>query len=396
MIFFILTINLFQISAMPFNSILYLSFLVVTATLYWVSPQRWRLFALIIFGIFFYIYAGLVHFSLLIGFGGVAYGIGRLLEHYRQRWILIGGLCLLVFYLVFFKYLGALAVLFKKENWFLTLPLAASFYTFESMHYIIEVYRGNIRNQSLRYFLAFFLFFPTRVSGPIRRFPDFVQQLRVIHLKPEYLLYGVLLLVLGYAQKIVIADPLVPFTLALQDPITLKYGLDILVRLYAYSIRIYADFAGLTNIAMGSALLFGILVPRNFNYPYLRPNIALFWRSWHMSLSNWVRDYLYIPLGGNRKGEMRTALNLLFVMFVIGIWHGSTLNFAAWGLYHGVGLMVNRWWRLTIGRSIPSNWFTYIVGVIITFHFVTIGWALFVTNSLQDSLILLVKLLPYV
>lgn len=381
---------------MPFNSILYLVFLAVTVTLYWIIPHRWRGFALIIFGVLFYAYAGVKNILLLGSIGMMSYGAGLLFERDRHRWKIVLAVCLLVLILTFFKYVGAAIALFKIGDLAVALPLGISFYTFELIHYLVEMYRGNIRSPAPRDFFAFLLFFPTRVSGPIRRFPDFVQQLRMIHLKPEYLFCGVLLLVLGYAQKIVIADPLVPFTSALQDPTELKSGLDVLIRLYAYSIRIYADFAGLTNIAMGSALLFGILVPRNFNYPYLRPNIALFWRSWHMSLSNWVRDYLYIPLGGNRRGEKRTVLNLLFAMFIIGIWHGSTLNFAVWGLWHGAGLAVNRLWRLTLGRNIRSSWFTYTLGVIITFHFVTIGWALFVTSSLQDSMLLFSKLLPYV
>lgn len=381
---------------MPFNSVLYIVFLAATVGTYWVMPQRYRAWALIIFGVLFYAYAGVKNILLLGSIGMMSYGAGLLFERDRHRWKMVLGICLLVLILTLFKYIGAAVALFKMGDFAVALPLGISFYTFELIHYLVEVYRGNIQSTGLRDFFAFLLFFPTRVSGPIRRFPDFVRQLQNIRLKPEHVFYGVLLLALGYAQKIVIADPLVPFTVALQDPTQLKSGLDILVRLYAYSIRIYADFAGLTNIAMGSALLFGIVVPRNFNYPYLRPNISLFWRSWHMSLSNWVRDYLYIPLEGNRKGEMRTVLNLLFVMFIIGIWHGSTFNFAVWGLWHGAGLAVNRLWRLTLGRNIRSTWFTYTLGVIVTFHFVTIGWALFVTTSLNDSMLLLSKLLPYV
>ncbi|MBI3336788.1 MBOAT family protein [Candidatus Peregrinibacteria bacterium] len=380
---------------MPFNSTLYLVFLAGTVCLYWVIPERHRVFALIAFGGLFYAYAGLPYLLLLGGLGGASYSVGLLIERDRERWKLLFGVCLLALVLTFFKYAGAVTELLHAGGWDLMLPLGISFYTFELIHYLVEIYRGNIRNPKPDDFLAFLLFFPTRVSGPIRRFPAFTSQLKDIRFKPEYLLYGVTLLVLGYAQKIIIADPLVPFTQGLQDPTVLS-ALEVLARLYAYSIRIYADFGGLTNIAMGSALLFGVLVPRNFNYPYLRPNISLFWRSWHMSLSNWVRDYLYIPLGGNRHGEWRTALHLLIAMFVIGIWHGSSLNFAVWGLWHGVGLMVNRWWRLTIGRSMPSNWFMYVLGVIITFHFVTIGWALFVTDSLGDSLIIFYKILPYV
>jgi len=373
------------------NSTLYLAFLLVTSFLFWRIPREWRVPALILFGLLFYAYAGLGHLFLLLFLAGVTYWGAKK----QNRFVF--NVILLVLVLTLFKYVGAFVGImaaggYARSLFDVALPLGISFYTFELIHYLVEVYQGNIKKQDFKTFLAFILFFPTRTSGPIKRYGDFADQVNNLHFAPKHLYYGVGLLVLGYFQKIVIADPLVNFTSALQNPAGLEGSFDALTRLYAYSIRIYADFAGLTNIAMGSGLLFGVLVPRNFNYPYLKTNIALFWRNWHMSLSNWVRDYIYIPLGGSRQGELRTFLNLIIAMFIIGIWHGSTLNFAVWGLYHGAGIVFYRWWRQHFSDLIPSNYLTKALAVLVTFHFVTIGWGLFVTGSLEDSLLILTTL----
>lgn len=369
---------------MPLNSTIYIVFLVVTSFLYWRLPQRWRLSALIVFGLLFYAYYSIVCLLLLLLLALLTYVVGVQMQRGRRNVKFTFGVVLLVLVLAFSKY--AASVLHFSS---VLLPLGMSFYIFEFIHYLVEVYRGHIQDHHWKNFLAFVLFFPTRTSGPIKRYPDFIQQVEHMYFKPEYVFYGIGLLLLGFFQKIVIADPLVSVTQVLSHPDELTRSFDVLGRLYFYSIRIYADFMGLTNIAMGSALLFGFLVPRNFNYPYLRPNIALFWNNWHMSLSNWVRDYLYIPLGGSRRGGVRTAVNLLIAMVIVGLWHGSTLNFAVWGLYHGAGLVLHRVWRETLGKFVPSNAFTYILGVLITFHFVTMGWVFFVTNSLSDSLMIL-------
>ncbi|OGJ57127.1 hypothetical protein A2635_01305 [Candidatus Peribacteria bacterium RIFCSPHIGHO2_01_FULL_51_9] len=401
---------------MPLNSLIYLLFLGVASILYWSIPQKWRVWILIVTGILFYAYYSIGYLVLLLSLSGVTYFVGWLGMRHKDKWNLVVGISILVLVLALFKYAARTLVLFQSgaDMWEIGLPLGISFYTFELIHYLAEVYRGTIKQVNIGTFFAFILFFPTRTSGPIKRYQDFAEQTRSIVFESKYLLYGIALLLLGFFQKIVIADPLIPITSALQSPQTLTGSFDAFVRLVLYSIRIYADFMGLTNIAMGSGLLFGILVPRNFNYPYLQPNIALFWRNWHMSLSNWVRDYIYIPLGGSRGGAGRTYFNLLMTMVILGMWHGSSLNFAVWGLYQGLGLCIHRLWRsfplslgervtrpndpVRIGRgergsmNIPWYWFTYTCGVLLTFIFVTIGWAFFVTNSLGDSITILTLL----
>jgi alginate O-acetyltransferase complex protein AlgI len=358
---------------MLLNSMSYIGFLIVSVFAYWLMPKRLRVMTLLFCGIAYYAYAGVLYLVLILTLSLIAYAGAT-----RRNFFLFT-IILLILTLMYFKYISGI------------LPLGISFYMFELIHYLVEARRGTISANNIKTFLTFVFFFPTRMSGPIKRYGEFDEQTRDIRFAPKYLYYGILLIILGFFQKIVIADPLIPITGALNTPDVLSGSFDTFFRLSLYSIRIYADFMGLTNIAMGSAFLFGILVPRNFNYPYLKPNIALFWRNWHMSLSNWTRDYVYIPLGGSRNGESRTFINLFIVMFIIGIWHGSTLNFAAWGIYHGAGLAVHRLWSIyspSIWKNI-SGWLRYGLGVFFTFIFVTIGWSFFVTSSLADSLFII-------
>jgi alginate O-acetyltransferase complex protein AlgI len=381
---------------MYLNSVIYLAFLAVSSLLYWVVPKHARSLVLIALGCIYYAYYSVGYLFLLCVLSLVTYVVSDMVLFKKERWKLYFGTLILVLVLVFFKYIGAFGTyLISGGDLFseLMLPLGISFYTFELIHYLAEVYKGNITTQNIKTFFAFILFFPTRVSGPIKKYDDFKSQLESLRFVPAHIFWGVLLIGLGFFQKIVIADPLIPITNTLLTPETLGGSMDVYLKLMCYSLRIYMDFAGLTNIAMGSAYLFGIAVPRNFNHPYFQPNISLFWRSWHMSLSNWVRDYIYIPLGGSRRGQVRTFFNLLVTMLILGMWHGSSLNFAVWGLYQGAGLAVHRAWReWGFAKHMPKNWFTYTAYVWITFIFVTIGWALFVTNSLGDSLLILRKL----
>jgi alginate O-acetyltransferase complex protein AlgI len=272
----------------------------------------------------------------------------------------------------------------------IALPLGISFFTFEFIHYIADIYRGKIGNHNFLTFLSFTFFFPTLVSGPIKRFETFESSLQEKQFLPAMFWTGCITILLGYSQKYLIADMLVPFTTALSAPQTIPTQTFAIAGIVCYAIRIYADFLGMSNIAIGSALLFGITVPKNFHAPYLSSDIALFWRRWHMSLSSWVRDYLYIPLGGNRVGRMREYANVFIVMTIVGLWHGASWNFAIWGLWHGIGLAFHRLWRdLRPEHAIFETRFAKLCGCFLTCAFVTIGWTFFVTTSLEDSFHLL-------
>lgn len=380
---------------MPFNSYSYPAFLLLTVLLYWRFPRAWRPGLLILLGVVYYAAHDAKSLLLIAGLALLTYAVGRIAQHRTAH----PGICtaasvtLLVLVLVYFKYAGLLAStlgFFLGQRVSVTsiaLPLGISFFTFEFIHYIVESARGRITAHRARDFFAFAFFFPTLISGPIKRFQQFHSSLAELRWRPEMFFTGALFLLLGYGQKYLLADPLIPFTQALAYPELLTW-FSACGGLLLYSFRIYFDFAGLSNIAVGSAMLLGILVPKNFEAPYLSTDLQEFWQRWHMSLSSWVRDYIYITLGGSRRGMIMTAVNLLIVMTVVGLWHGSGWNFAAWGIWHGCGLAVHRLWRgagNAFGSSLPER----ILGMLLTFSFVTVGWAFFVTTSLHDSLRLL-------
>lgn len=380
---------------MPFNSYSYPAFLLLTVLLYWRLPRAWRPGLLILLGVVYYAAHDAKSLLLIGGLALLTYAVGRILLHRTAH----PGICtaasvtLLVLVLTYFKYAGLLASTFgsflsqPSSVPSIALPLGISFFTFEFIHYIVESGRGKIAPHRARDFFVFAFFFPTLISGPIKRFQQFHTSLDELRWRPEMFYTGTLFLLLGYGQKYLLSDPLIPFTQALAYPDLLTW-FSASGGLLLYSFRIYFDFAGLSNIAVGSAMLLGILVPKNFDSPYLSTNLQDFWQRWHMSLSSWVRDYVYITLGGSRRGMIITSVNLLIVMAVVGLWHGSGWNFAAWGIWHGCGLAVHRLWRgagNAFGSSLPER----ILGLLLTFSFVTVGWAFFVTTSLHDSIRLL-------
>ncbi len=384
---------------MLFNSYSYPVFLILSVLLFWSVPSRWRLAVLFVAGVIFYASHSVLALLLISGTALVVYAAGQGLLRgtlpSRRVWQPI---LLVVLLFILLKYSALIASTIASIRGgtpgsvtALFLPLGISFFTFEFIHYLTDIHRGEIREHGFWEFMVFTFFYPTLVSGPIKRFEAFTDSLRNHRWNASYVYQGCVLILLGYAQKYILADPLIPFTEPLGAPAFLPSRLSAAMGLVFYSFRIYFDFAGLSNIAIGSALLFGILVPKNFSYPYLRPNIQLFWNNWHMSLSSWVRDYIYITLGGSRRGAIWTLTNLLLAMLVVGIWHGASWNFAVWGVYHGMGLVVHRLW-LQAGWHFPRNVFGSVLGVLCTFLFVTIGWAFFVTSSLTDSLVLLQKI----
>lgn len=396
------SLSAFVPQSMPFNSFSYPAFLAATVALFWILPVKLRTYFLIAVGVLFYVSHTPSSFVVIALLSLFTFVIGQTLLRTPDRRVMRTVLAIAFIVLVFalFKYEAMIAhsvnAVFGTtySPLKIAMPLGISFFVFEFIHYVIEIHRGHITRHSMKDFAAFALFFPTMVSGPIKRFEQFRESLSTLGWKPEYAYRGVQLIVLGYAQKYVFADPLIPFTQHLAHPEVLDSMTSALGGLFFYAFRIYFDFAGLSNIAIGSALLFGILVPKNFNNPYARPNIQLFWNNWHMSLSSWVRDYVYITLGGNRRGEVFTLLNLTISMMIVGLWHGASWNFVVWGLYHGVGLSVHRLWKKA-GLSLGSSFIGRIIGVVLTFLFVMVGWAFFVTDSLSDSILLLQKAFPF-
>ncbi|MBM4268076.1 MAG: MBOAT family protein [Deltaproteobacteria bacterium] len=272
----------------------------------------------------------------------------------------------------------------------LAVPLGISFYTFHSISYIVDTYRGiRCPTRSFSDYALYVAFFPQLIAGPITRWGFFGPQLEQKRDVGLARIEGALfLLAVGYVKKVVCADSLGGFV----DGVYAHPGeagtIAVWIALYAYAFQIYFDFSGYTDIAMGVAGLLGFRLPENFRHPYLAENPSEFWRRWHISLSTWLRDYLYVPLGGNRRGELRTYVNLMVTMLLGGLWHGAAWTFVLWGGFHGAWLAVHRWW--TRGGS---PWATAAVTVqprtpaffrrFITFHLVALAWIPFRAGSLE-------------
>lgn len=273
----------------------------------------------------------------------------------------------------------------------LFLPVGISFFTFQSLSYTIDVYRGVIRPLDRLLDYAFYVsFFPQLVAGPIVRARDFIPQIRKpLLVTREMFGRGVFLIASGLFKKAVISDYIsVNFVERIFDNPTLYSGVENLMGVYGYALQIYCDFSGYSDMAIGIALLLGFHFNINFDSPYKSASITEFWRRWHISLSSWLRDYLYISLGGNRKGKFRQYLNLIITMFLGGLWHGASWNFVVWGLFHGVALAIHKAWMSVNKRAkdYRSRGFHRILGVFLTFHFVCFCWIFFRNVSFQNSL----------
>ena len=282
------------------------------------------------------------------------------------------------------------------------LPIGISFYTFHGISLLVDVSRGRDTQTfaaggglqpHLARTLLYLAFFPQLIAGPIVKARDFFPQVGLKRLQHIDVAGSCQNLVLGLFLKMVVADNLGEQTLWISYPYFLgKSSVDLLVLLYGYSAQIFADFAGYSLVAIGLAKLLGYRLPQNFDFPYSACSIADFWRRWHISLSSWLRDYLYIPLGGSRNGGIRTYTNLVLVMLLGGLWHGAAWSFAIWGLWHGIGLAVER--RIAGGfRSAKGSAPMRVLRMVLVFHFVTIGWLFFKLQEAPQVLLYLNSLL---
>lgn len=259
------------------------------------------------------------------------------------------------------------------------LPLGISFFTFEFIHYAVDRRRGKTEAGSLGEYMAFILFFPTMVAGPIKRFQDFLPSLREAPADgARDWSRGITRILTGLAKKFVVADLMTSMTSNLNQTGVESAARWVLpIWLLAYAVQIYADFSAYSDIAIGSARLFGFRVKENFDWPYLRTDIAGFWKHWHMSLTRWLTDYVFIGMGGSRVAPWRCYLNVLVTMLVSGLWHGAGLNFVVWGLWHGSALAVFRWWSSRPGWRPPETMSQRLAGWALTMFVVLGGWAWF-------------------
>lgn len=345
---------------MVFNSGLFLFLFPVFVVCYYGLRGRreWRMLYVLAFSYFFYYKSSGVYFLLLFFTSLLDYGLAGLIYRSRTKswkriWVVFSVVVNLGM-LGYFKYTD-----FFREMWCgisggeflplsIVLPVGISFFTFQSLSYTIDVYRGQVA--PLRRFMdyAFYVsFFPQLVAGPIVRARDFIPQMMAkVVVTQEMFGRGIFLILTGLFKKAVISDYIsVNFVDRIFDAPALYSGVENLMAVYGYALQIYCDFSGYSDMAIGIALLLGFRFKMNFNSPYKSQSITEFWKRWHISLSTWLRDYLYIPLGGNRKGEWRTYLNLLTTMLLGGLWHGASLRFVFWGAWHGTWLVAERLYR---------------------------------------------------
>lgn len=271
------------------------------------------------------------------------------------------------------------------------LPLGLSFLTFRSLSYVIDVYRGTQQPTS-RYldYLTFVAFFPALVAGPVTRAKEILPQLEARPtLTSETATHAIFLIMLGFVKKMAIADYLAHNLVErVFDQPQLYSTTETLAAIYGYALQIYCDFSGYSDIAIGSALLLGIRLPINFNSPYRALSLPDFWRRWHITLSNWLTDYVYFSIGGLRKRPFNLYRNLLLTMLLGGLWHGAAWSFVLWGGLHGVGLSVNRWWenrRRQLRRAPRQEWWIKALCWLATFHFICFTWVFFRAGSLSQA-----------
>lgn len=388
---------------MSFDSLTYLIFLPVVAILYRILPKSLRPILLLLASAVFYASWNLPLTLLLYGVIALTYAAGRLLGRTRnataRRAILWATTAILIGLLLYFKYFGFLAKsvmtilrLFGGDPhwqlWDILLPVGISFYTFQALSYVIDVYRHKrLSERSFGYYALYISFFPQLVAGPIERADALLPQLRETPTATsEDVRIGIRLLLSGYCKKIVLAD----FCGIYVDRVygaALPEGFSVSIATLLFALQIYCDFAGYSEIARGSARLLGIRLMQNFDRPYLAENPRQFWRRWHISLSGWLTDYVYIPLGGSRHGILRQIAATMLVFLLSGLWHGANSTFIVWGLCHGI--LVVGWTLLERNGIVPRSKIAKACSVLVTFLLVTLLWVFFRAQSFSQALLLL-------
>ena len=354
-----------------------------------------------LFSFYFYYKSSGIYLLVLIFVCTFDFFIGRLLyrteRKVSRKWLVTLSLIVNICMLGYFKYTNFIFDLFYSavnrqfEPFDIVLPVGISFFTFQSMSYIIDIYRKQIEPlQRWRDYAFYVSFFPQLVAGPIVRARDFIPQIRrPLFVSNEMFGRGIFLIVSGLFKKAVISDYIsVNFVERIFDNPTLYSGVENLIGVYGYALQIYCDFSGYSDMAIGIALLLGFHFNINFDSPYKSASITEFWRRWHISLSSWLRDYLYISLGGNRKGKIRQYANLIITMFLGGLWHGASWNFVLWGMMHGVALAAHKFWMTLTGRKkgTESHGIHRFFGVLVTFHFVCFCWIFFRNAEFSTSM----------
>jgi alginate O-acetyltransferase complex protein AlgI len=397
-----------------FTSLQYLVFLPTVFLLYWICPHRLRVPLLLVASYVFYmswrpIY-GLLIAGLTLGNFLLVPLITKAKTEKGKKWMVGIIVAANLITLGIFKYatftitclkdsLDLFGVAWKEPHLHILLPLGISFFVFEFIHYAVEVYRGKPLVKSFIDFSLFASFFPTQIAGPIKRYMDFIPQLSIpAKFKWEYVDQGMNLILMGLFKKLILGDNL---ALAVEAGFAhpANFGsVDLWLIAYAYAFQIFFDFSGYTDIARGSALLFGYKVPINFNLPYIAANVSDFWHRWHISLSTWLRDYLYIPMGGSKCSQWKSYRNLFVTMALGGLWHGAAMHFLIWGAFHGILLVLHKEYQkvceaLGVAKTLVNSKVYHWVSVVVTFHLVVIGWVFFRAEDMNIAMQMLSKMM---
>ncbi len=398
---------------MSFTTTSFAYFLPIFAVLWLMTAgrYRWQLGVMLLGSLVFYSYNRWWTLAIILAYCLVDWGAGLLMQRTRQRKLVLAtGLAFNLSVLAFWKYtplaiqtaitLGAPLTPIDGASW--TIPFGISFFSFTGIAYMVDVYRGVTPAETSFWRYALFTsFFPHLVAGPILRAREFLVELGPEHLpaRPQAPWEATFLIARGLFKKLVLADTIAagidPFFANISDVSTA--GVWALPYVWLYALQIYFDFSGYTDIARGLGLWFGFRWPENFNWPYLATSIQDFWRRWHMTLSRFLRDYLYIPLGGNRHGPVRAAINLMITMLLGGLWHGGSWSFLVWGGLHGAFLVINRiWGSLALQQRLAQMqgaaglaWTAFRIAL--TFHAVCFAWCFFRLTDIRESFVCVTK-----
>ncbi|PSG90543.1 membrane-bound O-acyltransferase family protein [Aurantibacter aestuarii] len=367
-------------------------FLPATLFCYFLSPSKFKNSILLLASLFFYTWGERHLVLLIIASGLIDFCCGLVIERYHKKLGLTISIAFNLSLLMYFKYAGFVSEIFNSINLIsnennrifnsIILPLGISFYTFQTMSYSIDVYRGKIKaTKSLINFLTYVSLFPQLIAGPIVRYAQVEKEISSRKVTVDLFYSGILRFVYGLAKKLIVANQcafLADGIFALHNDE--KSMLLAWIGLIAYGFQIFFDFSGYSDMAIGLGKMFGFNFPENFNYPYISKSVKEFWRRWHITLSEWFKDYLYISLGGNRISVNRTYLNLLFVFFITGLWHGANWTFIIWGLFHGFFILMEKRFEKSFFDKLP-NWFLHVYLMFI----ITFSWAIFRSNTITDA-----------
>lgn len=384
---------------MLFNSISYAIFLPIVFILYWALPHKYRWILLFIASYYFYMSWNAKYVFLIFLTTFVSYLASILIEKYQKYKKLILTVTLIVclgvlfvfkYFNFFFETLDTIFNVFKiklnKVTLNLVLPVGISFYTFQTLSYVIDVYRGNIKAEKhFGYYATFVSFFPQLVAGPIERPENLLPQLKE-EKKFSYnnATKGLKLMTIGFFKKMVVADNLAYYVDMVYKDLSYYTGFALVLVAIFFTIQIYCDFSGYSDIAKGSARLLNIELMDNFKTPYFSTTIKEFWSKWHISLSSWFKDYIYIPLGGNRCSKIRHYFNLLVTFLISGLWHGANITFVIWGGIHGLLQILED--ILHVKKDTKKYSFIWYIRVILVFIIMTFTWVFFRAQNINEAL----------